>query len=390
MRASTLAAVASGSIAVALALAVGSAAASTAPAPPATTVAVAYADGVATAPDGSFSAAFAATPAYTPSTDGLPEQFHADVDEDGQEVARFGVDAFGAAAETSPTERAELFIAASGTAAEWLANTSTSLGPDPAAHFIARVTLGDGRPAVVYGLVVVTPSRVTYVFATDVGGDDADRSRQFVSSYTSLLPSPIPVAPTTTTTTTTTTTPSAATATITPSLATLPPTTAPATTTDPSTTAPATTGAAGTTAVATTVSPIPVGAVASPDGAWWVRFPEDAEITATASTDEGFAYLEYRADVAGDVLTARAVEIPEGFEWDESTVPGFPTATADAESATIDGSPAAASTFDDGDATVTALVVDTGTRLVAVTYRDHGNDDTETAADFVGSLGLAR
>lgn len=357
--------------------------ASTPPEPPPTTMAVVYADGIATAPDRSFTAAFASAPTYTPSVDGQPERFHANADEDSQEISRFGLDSFGASAETSPTERAELFIAASGTGVEWLANTPTRLGPDPAAHFIARLTLGDGRAAAVYGLVVATAGRATYVFATDLGADDPDRSRDFVASYTSLLPPPTPVAPPTTTTTTTSV----------PTTVAAAPTTSgePAATTSvpPSTTPGSTTVAPSVTATPTTsVDPVPVGAVTSPDRAWWVTFPDDAGIVATASTDDGFAYLEYRAVVSGDRLTVRAIEIPAGYEWDESTVPGFPTAAVDGEPTTIGTTPAVASTFDHEGSPVTAVVANTGTRLIAVTYLDDGSDDDAAAADFVDSLGL--
>ncbi len=373
-------------------------AASTAPEPPPT--AVTYANGVAITPDGSFSAAFAAAPVYAPSADGVPERLHADADEDGQDIARFGLDAFGAAADAGPTARAELFVAASGSSVEWLANTATWLGAAPAAHFIARLTLGDGRPAVVYGLVVVGTGEVIYAFATDIGGDDADRARQFVSSFTSLLPPPVPVAPTTTSTTTSTTT--------------VPPSTLPAATAAPGAEQTPTTSGPTTSGVTTTVtsdpvatdasgpgsplaapppppppSPAPVGSVVAPDGAWWVTFPEDAEVVATAATENGFAYSEYRAEIDGDVLAVRALVIPAGFRWDGATVPGFPAVTADGEQIDVDGSPAVASTFDAGGATVTAVVVDTGSRLVAVTYADRGGDHDAVAADFVESLGLA-
>lgn len=358
------------------------------PEPPPTTVAsISYVDGVAAAPDGSFTAAFATSPTYFPAADGQPERLHADADEDAQEVARFGLDAFGAAADAGPTQRAELFINASGSSVEWLANTSTRLGADPAAHFIARLTLGDGRAAVVYGLVVVGAGGaggvVTYAFATDVGADDADRARAFVSSFTLLLPSPVPVTTTTTTT--------------------VPPTTQPATTAAPgATTAPALStvdvatsvpapGASSSVAATTTVAsgpPVPLGAVAAPDRSWWVTFPADAEVVATASTEHGFAYTDYRAEAGADVLAVRALAVPAGFDWDESTVPGFPTATVTGESITVDGYPAVASTFDDGDATVTAVVVDTGTHLVAATYADVDGNNDRAASDFVGSLGV--
>ena len=57
-------------------------------------------------------------------------------------------------------------------------------GRMPAAYFISRITLADGKRAVLYGAAVVRPGDVSYVFYTDVGGDDADRARAFVESYT--------------------------------------------------------------------------------------------------------------------------------------------------------------------------------------------------------------
>lgn len=339
--------------------------------------AVEYADGVATAPDGSFTAAFATSPTHSPSTGGEPERFHVDVDEDAQDVARFGLDAFGATAESTTLDRAQRFVAASGTDVEWLANTPTRLGPDPAAHFIVRLTLGDGRDAVVYGLVVTDATRTTYVFATDIGGDDADRGRDFVSSYTVRLPSPQPVAPTTTTTVPLA--PSGPAPSDSPATA----STAPAvTSTSPPPAGPTSTGSSGPAGPTA-----PIGAVVGPGGRWWATFPEGPAVVATATTERGFGATEYRATVGDDTLAVRSWELPAGFEWDGS-MPGYEDVTLDGAPVDVDGHPGVAATFADGDATVTALVVVTGSQLVAATYRDAGEDDRPAAERFVDSLGV--
>src|SRR5690606_31718579 len=116
------------------------------------------------------------------------DRFVAGVGEDSQTVVRYPLDGLGAGVDGAPVGRAELFAAASGTAPEWFANTPTLLGPYPASYFVVGLTLADGVRAVVYGVVVVRDDGVTYAFATDVGGDDAEAARAFVESFTLLLP----------------------------------------------------------------------------------------------------------------------------------------------------------------------------------------------------------
>ena len=143
-----------------------------------------------------------------------------------------------------------------------LANTQTRLGPFPAAYFISRVLLDDGRPAVIYGATVVRPNDVHYVFFTDVGGDDAERGRAFVESY--VVPIELPVA-------------------------------GPASST-PTSSAPTRHHDRPHRLRPTTTSIAPAGATLSFDGRWWVRFPDGADISVRASSEDGFTYIEYVAD----------------------------------------------------------------------------------------------
>jgi hypothetical protein len=148
-----------------------------------------YVDGVLTPADGSFTAAFTETPTYDNDGAGI-DSFIASVEEDGQSIVRYPLDGLGAAVDGPPQGRAELFAAASGSDAEWFANTPTRLGPYPASHFVVTLTLGDGSRAAVYGVVIVRESAVTYAFATDRGVDDAGAARRFVESFTVPLASP--------------------------------------------------------------------------------------------------------------------------------------------------------------------------------------------------------
>jgi hypothetical protein len=113
-----------------------------------------YEDGTFTAPDRSFTVRFASAPGQTLDDAAGTQSYVASVGEDTQSVLLFSPTALGATAASGIAERGELFIAASGRDVEMVANTPTNLGPYPASHFAARLTLVDERPAVVYGVVV--------------------------------------------------------------------------------------------------------------------------------------------------------------------------------------------------------------------------------------------
>ena len=325
----------------------GSAAPSTASTPPTSTTSVAATPaspgGVFTDPAGSFEVRFTAAPAVNADPAGTGTSYVVNVDEDSETLRIVAPTAFGASAGTSADERVRLFLAASGEGIEVLANTPTRLGPYPAAYFIARVTLADGRRAVLYGTAVVGNGDVTYVVYTDVGGDDGDRGRAFVESYTVHV-DPLPAAPAPTTTT------------------------------------------------------IPAGALVSFDGHWWVRFPDGAEVSLQASSDDGFAYAEYVAVVGDDTLSVRMTELPAAFEWDPA---GAAAADAErtggtvvsSEMVTIGDSPAARFTLADADSetsgdTTEVLQVRTAGQLYRVAYADGGESSTDAAAGFIDSFHL--
>ena len=187
-------AAATATVAVVLAI---SAAGATASTPPSSTVPLSP-GGVMAGPDGGFEVQFSAAPIVITDPAGTSTSYLARVDEDTETVSVVPPTAFGAASEASATDRVALFLDASGDGIDVLANTPTRLGPLPAAYFISRITLADGNRAVLYGAVVVRPGDVNYVVYTDIGGDDADRARHFVESYTAVIAPPPPTAPPTT------------------------------------------------------------------------------------------------------------------------------------------------------------------------------------------------
>ena len=196
-------------VAVAVAAGAGALDAGASTPPPSTTVPLAP-GGLLAVPGGGFEVRFSAAPVVLTDPDGTSRSYILGVEEDTETLSVLAPTAFGAAAGTGAADRVLLFLDASGDEIEVLANTQTRLGPYPAAYFISRITLGDGKRAVLYGAAVVRANDVSYVFYTDVGGDDADRGRAFVESYAVTIdPYPAP----TTTTSPTTTLPTAATAT---------------------------------------------------------------------------------------------------------------------------------------------------------------------------------
>ena len=216
---------------------------------------------------------FTAAPIVVTDPAGTSTSYLVGVEEDTETLSVLAPTAFGAAAGATAAERVLLFLDASGDEIEVLANTQTRLGPFPAAYFIARITLADGRRAVVYGAAVVRPNDVSYVFYTDVGGDDGDRGRAFVESYAVMIAHrrrrPRRRRPR---------------------------------------------HLADDRHVATTTSPlqrhdldhvavhdndpVPAGATVSFDGRWLVAFPDGADVSLRASSEDGFAYAEYVASSA--------------------------------------------------------------------------------------------
>ena len=261
-----------------------------------------------------------------------------------------------------------LFLDASGDGIDVLANTPTRLGPLPAAYFISRITLADGNRAVLYGAVVVRPGDVNYVVYTDIGGDDADRARQFVESYTAVIAPPPPTAPPTTSVSATTSAP----------------TTAPS-----STTATATTAARQRRQRPPRPRPrrrrhrrqrppcLPAPRSRSTSD-WWIEFPDDAAVTLRASSADGFAYAEYAAVVGDDVLSVRVTELPAAFRWDQASAAEAEadrtgSTVVSSEVLTVDGSPSVRFTLDNADSeNTTILYVRTGDQLYRVAYADGG------------------
>jgi hypothetical protein len=338
----------------------------TASTPPPTTTLTAAAEGTFTDAAGTLSIAFTATPAVVPDPGGAATSYVNGVDEDAETMIVVPPTAYGAVVGTPAAERVRLFLDASGDDIELLANTQTRLGPYPAAYFVSRITLSDGRPAVLYGAAVERAGDVHYVVFTDVGGDNGDAGRAFVESYAVTI-DPYPAATTTTTVTATT---------------------AISTTTAPAAPAPSTTAPPATT------STIPAGAISSLDGRWWIHFPEAANVFVRASSEGGFAYTEYAAVVGDDWLSVRVTEIPASMEW-------FPTDAAATEAAltdstvtssevtTVDGAPAARYRIAGPDSTATeVLVVRSGGQLYRVAHVDRGERSQRAADEFVDSFEL--
>jgi hypothetical protein len=370
-------------VAVAVVLMVGAFDAAASAPPPSTTVPLPP-SGIFTLPGGGLEVRFTAAPVVINDPDGVSKSYLIGVEEDTETLSVLTPTAFGAAAGATPAERVLLFLDASGDEIEVLANTQTRLGPFPAAYFIARITLADGRRAVLYGAAVVRPNDVSYVFYTDVGGDDGDRGRSFVESYAVMI-DPLPALPAPTTTV-----PAA------------PTTTSPAVTTSTlavtTTSAPATsTSAASTTSPATTTT-VPAGATVSFDGRWLVRFPDGADVSLRASSEDGFAYAEYLSVVGDDALSVRVTELPTAFAWSPAGA-----AALDAERGggtvlqstltSVDGAPGARFTLADADSdtsgdTTEVLLVRAGGQLYRIAYADGGESSADAAAEFIDSFHL--
>jgi hypothetical protein len=349
-----------------------------------------YEVGVFTASDGSFTANFSGAPGHAVDSASGIVTYLFGVDEDSQSVVLFPPSAFGATAESSAAERAEMFLAASGSDVEDLANTPTNLGPFPASHFAARITLADERRATVYGVVADRGSDVAYAFYTDIGDDDNAAATSFVQSFAIVLPEP-------------------------PAPTTVPPTTIPVPDPSASTTAPQTTAAPTTLAdIASTTSAAPTpttwpppstfvdapdGALLGFDGRWRITYPSGVTPSFRASTDNGFAYAEYLAVDGDDTLVARVTEVPPGYEWDAERVPELAAERVGGEvveSSVVDvaGRPAVRFSFaqDDSDTsgdTVEALVVNGGEQIYSVEFWDGGETSADAAAEFIDSFVLA-
>ena len=349
-----------------------------------------YVSGVFTASDGSFTANFAGVPGRSVDTASGIVTYLVGVDEDSQSVVLFPPTGLGATAESSAAQRAELFLAASGSDVEDLANTPTSLGPFPASHFVARLTLADERRATVYGVLADRGSDVAYAFYTDIGDDDNAAATSFVQSFAIVLPEP-------------------------PEPTTVPPTTDPVSNPSASTTAPQTTAApttiadiVSTTSAAptSTITPPPSTFVEPPDGAllafdgrWRITFPSGVTPSFRASTDNGFAYAEYLAVDGDDTLIVRVTEVPPGYEWNAELVPELAAErvggeVVEASVVDVAGRPAVRFSFaqDDSDTsgdTVEALVLNGGDQIYSVEFWDGGDTSADAATHFIDSFGLA-
>jgi hypothetical protein len=316
---------------------------------------------------------FSTPPVVITDPDGTSPGYYAGVEEDTEALRVLPPTAFGAPPGATAAERVLLFLDASGEAIEVLANTQTRLGPYPAAYFVSRITLADRRPAVLYGAAVVRPADVSYVFYTDIGGDDSDRGRAFVESYAVTI-DPYP-APTTTTI-----------------AATPAPTAVPGPSPATSSSAPPTT--TSTTTASTTT--LPGHTVVSFGGGWSVRLPSGAEVSLRASSQDGFAFADYVSVVGDDALSVRVTELPVAFEWSPAGA-----ATLDAERnggtvlestlTSVDGAPGARFTLagDNGEAfgdTTEVLLVRDGGQLYRIAYADGGEPSPAAAAEFIESF----
>lgn len=344
------------------------------------------ANGLFTSPDGTFVAAFDATPSeVVDAENGVASYLHG-VEEDTQTVAVFTSGAFGVGPGGLPTERTDRFLEASGSDIERLVNTPTRLGPFLAGHFIARLTLGDGRRAAVYGLVVdrlATAGDVVYAFYTDIGIDDNAAALAFVGSF-ELRFAALPAPPSTTTTT---------------PLA--PTTTSGLVTSVAAVTTPldATTGAApaatGTTATTTPRPAVPDGATESYDGRWWVTFPEGAAPELRAGNAGGFGYAEYFAKDGDDTLSVLVTDVPIGFQWIADDVVAGAAERAGGEvpeSATLVVGRFDAVRFtvalEENDS-VHVLEVNAVAQVYTVSFVDGGAPSPDVVADFLASFTIA-
>ena len=340
--------------------------------------------GVFTSPDGTFVAAFDATPSeVVDAQNGVASYLHG-VKEDTQTVAVFTSSAFGVGPGGLPTERTDRFLEASGSDIERLVNTPTRQGPFLAGHFIARLTLGDGRRAAVYGLVVdrlATAGDVVYAFYTDIGIDDNAAALAFVGSF-ELRFAVLPAPPSTTTTLAPTTTSGLVT-----SVA--------AVTTPLDVTTGAAPAATGTTATTTPRPAAPDGATESYDGRWWVTFPEGAAPELQAGNAGGFGYAEYFAKPGDDTLSVLVTDVPIGFQWIADDVVAGAAERAGGEvpeSATlvVGGFDAVRFTvaLEENDS-VHVLEVNAVAQVYTVSFVDGGAPSPDVGADFLASFTVA-
>lgn len=311
------------------------------------------ADGVFTDPAASYTVAFATEPALVVVPDATSTSYLVNVDEDSQAVSSFVPSALGVAPAASAAEHVAAFLAASGTDIEQLVGTSTRLGPLPAAHFIARLTLASGARAVVYGVVVVRDADVTYAVYTDVGTDDGDGALAFVESFTVLI-DPLPAPP-------------------------VPP-------------VPPTPGAPSTSAGATTTT-VPDGVTESFDRRWWVRFPGGADVSLRASTQGGFAYAEYLGESGAASFSVRVVELPleldvELASWADDEAQRLDATVTRAEPATLGTYPGLRATLRSDDGTVELVLVRAGRQLYVIMATSSGSTPSDDAVDFVTSFHL--
>ena len=92
----------------------------------------------------------------------------------------------------------------------------------------------------------------------------------------------------------------------------------------------------------------------SSDGRWLIRFPDGANVSLRASSQDGFAYAEYVGVVGDDTLSVRVTEMPTAFEWSPA---GAAALDAERTGATVvestltsvDGAPGARFTLADAD-----------------------------------------
>lgn len=335
-------------------------------------------DGTFTAPDGSFAVGFAAVPSRVIDADNEVTSFLLGVQEDTQSVVIFRPTALGAPPGATPSQRVELFLDASGTDIEALVNTPTRLGPFDAAHFIARLTLGNGHRAVVYGLEVTRQKDVVYVFYTDIGGDDNEAASTFVQSFTLMMVQP----PTTTTSTTST----SSTTFVTTTTSTTSASTVASSTDAPPSTAPPTDTA-------------PEGATVAYDGRWWVTFPDGSAPTFRASTADGFAYAEYVAVDGDDTSIVRVTEVPAGYEWlaaevADATAHQVGGVVRDAAIIDFEGREAVRFTLHRGESTtpgdtIQVLTVNGGDQLYTISFVDGGVPSTDDAEAFIETFELS-
>ncbi len=136
----------------------------------------------------------------------------------------------------------------------------------------------------------------------------------------------------------------------------------------------------------------------SSDGRWLVRFPDGADVSLRASSEDGFAYADYVGVVGDDTLSVRVTELPTAFEWSPAGA-----AALDAEHSggtvlestltSIDGAPGARYTLADADGdtsgdTTEVLLVRAGGQLYRIAYADGGEPSPAAAADFIDSFQL--